>query len=273
MADVQVTFGANIGELTEATKRSSAAIADLADQVKSKFASIGDTIAAAAAAFGIGFGADALKNWVAGEAALGEQIENAAAKLGTTAQQASQLSGIATLTGTAFDSLQTNMERFNLNLGSAGNSTSKAAQGLKALGLSAREFVGVPIPQQLELLAEAASKFADGGNKTAAVMAILGRSGAEMIPYLDRGKEGMERLAAAAERTGAVMSNDEAAAFAKTQEDLNEMGLAWQGLSNKIFDAVDGPIDAAIRQFTRLIEGINATDINAEIQAIAAAFG
>lgn len=267
MADVQVTFGANIEALTAAAKQGSAAVSDLADQVKAKFDGIRDVVAAAAAAFGVGFGADAIKNWIQGEAELGEQIHNAAAKLGTTAQQASQLSGIAALTGTSFDALQSDMVRFQVGLASAQDPTSRVAQALKALGLSAKEFIGIPIPQQIELLAAAAQKFADGPAKTAAFGAV-NRSFIEMLPLLDRGKEGIEQLEETVERTGSVMSNDMVASFAKTDENIQEMGLAWQGLSNKIFDVVNPSIDSAIQKFTQWVESIKEDQIRAAFEKI-----
>jgi hypothetical protein len=274
--DVQVTFGADTQDLAAGTESAKGKIGELGgslDSVKSQFDGLKDTVGELAAAFGIAFSIDALKNWIVSSAELGEQMEQAAAKLGITAQEASKLSGEAVLTGTSFDALQTQMERFNLNLGEAGNENSRVAQGLKALGLNAKEFVGVPIPQQLEKLAEATSKFADGGNKTAAIMALLGRTGAELLPFLDRGKDGFEELSDAVEHSGSVMTNAQAAAFAKTKEDIDELSLSWQGLSNKIFDVVNPAIDSAIKKFSAWVESVNEGQIRTAIEAVAGAVG
>ena len=65
---------------------------------------------------------------------------------------------------------------------------------LKAIGLSANQLIGVPLPEQFDRIADAVSKFADGGNKTAIVMALLGRGGAEMIPTLDLGRAGLDQI-------------------------------------------------------------------------------
>jgi hypothetical protein len=55
-------------------------------------------------------------------------------------------------------------------------------------------------------------------------------------------------------------------------EHVNEMKLAWQGLSNEIFDVLKGPIDAAITGFTRLLESMRPDQLRgyiiSSIQAI-----
>ena len=183
-ADVEVKFGASVDELVEGANEAKEHIEELTETFKSLIEMAG-----------IEIGVDAFKEWISSSAELGEQMERTAAMLGVSASQASQLSGMAKMTGTDFSSLTRTMERFELGLDTASQKSSRVGEGLKALGLNAREFVGVPLPQQIEQLSEAFSKFADGPNKTAAAMALLGRAGAEMIPYLDKGKEGMAELA------------------------------------------------------------------------------
>ena len=92
-----------------------------------------------------------------------------------------------------------------------------------------------------------------------------------MIPDLDRGKEGLEELHDVLERTGAVMTNETAGAFAAVNEHLNEMRLAWQGLSNRIFSAVAPAVDFAITKITSLTEHLTSADINAGLVAITGA--
>jgi len=271
-SDLSVKVGADISDLDAGMNQAKSAVADFSsgiDGIKSQFDAFGDTVKTLAGLLGVAFSVDALKDWISTEADLGEQMERTAAKLGITAQEASQLAGMAKLTGTDFQTLQMNMERFQVGLASAHDGTSRVAQALKALGLNAKEFIGVPIPEQLNKLAEATAKFADGSNKTAALMAGIGRGAAEMIPFLDRGKEGMQELADIMQRTGAVMTNEQAAAFAKTKEDISEMSLAWQGLSNRIYSIVNPAIDAAIEEFTKLIEGMSVEKIRASIEALA----
>jgi hypothetical protein len=207
-SDVELRFGASIEALQEGSQEAAKSIKEFADQAKEAADSAKDHFTELAEVIGVAFTADAFKEWIASTPELGEQMERTAAKLGITGEQASELSGMAKLTGTDFDGLSHTMERFELGLSTTDKATSRVGVALHALGLSAREFIGVPMPQQLERLAEAFSHFADGPTKTAAAMALLGRAGAEMLPFLDRGKEGLEELYDILQRTGAVMSNE-----------------------------------------------------------------
>ena len=214
---------------------------------------------------GLTLGLEGIKSWIESSAELGEQIERTSVEMGVSASQASELSGVATLTGTSFDALAHNIERFQLNLAKSGKESSAVAQGLHALGMSARQFINVPIPEQLERLAEGVSKFADGGAKTAAILAILGRNGVEMLPFLDRGKEGFEELQKVMARTGFVMGDEVWAGFQHTKEGISEMSLAWQGLSNRLFEVARGPIDAVIKKITQMMESMSPEKIQADM--------
>ena len=64
--------------------------------------------------------------------------------LGATAGQVGFLTGVAQLTGTWIDALAMGMERLSLNVQkSAKDAFNPAAQGLKVLGLNARELIGL----------------------------------------------------------------------------------------------------------------------------------
>ena len=67
-------------------------------------------------------------------------------------------------------------------------------------------------------MAEAFSRFADGPTKTAAAMALLGKTGADMIPILDKGKEGLDEFREVARRSGVEMAGETIEAFSHTQE-------------------------------------------------------
>jgi hypothetical protein len=255
--DVQITVGAQLDGLASSMDSAKEMVGGLKEHVEG----LNETFTRLAEVAGIALGVDAFKEWVQSSAELGEKMERTAAMLGITAREASELSGMAKMTGTDFDGLVRAMERFDLGLASSEKSSSRVAQALGALGLKASSLKGELPMQQLETLSEAFVRLADGPNKTAAAMALLGRAGAEMIPFLDRGKEGMEEIRRVLEETGAVMSNETAAAFADTKEHISEMSLAWTGLSNKLFEVARGPIDAAIQAITRFLETITKKDI------------
>ena len=161
------------------------------------------------------------------------------------------------------------LERMQLGLAKSQSALSPARAALAALGIEAEHFRSLPIPQQLETLAEAFARFADGPAKTAAAMALLGRAGADMIPYLDRGKEGIRDLADEASAAGGVLSAQMVAALAKTREDLSLLGVALGGASSRFLAFINEPLDGAIKGLTQLVAAANPSAIAGGIRELA----
>ena len=217
---------------------------------------------------GIEMSVEAFKDWVAETTEAAEKIEQMSAKLGVSKSEIQSLASVAKLAGADFDSMALQLEKLQLNLAKTSSATSPAAAALKALGIDLAEFRSSSIPAQLDTMAEAFSRFADGPTKTAAAMALLGKSGADMIPFLDKGKEGLDELNSVAQRTGVIMSGETVEAFARTREDLNELSLAWTGFSQRLFDVVNPAIDAAIKELSSLLEHADPSLIRAKISEL-----
>jgi hypothetical protein len=211
---------------------------------------LGGMVEMIAAAFAV----ERIVEWVSETTEAAEKFERAAASMGVSVGEVQQLSAIAKLTGTDFGEMQTQMERLQLSLAKTGSAASPAAAALKALGINLAEFRSLTPVAQLDAMAEAFARFADGPTKTAAAIALLGKAGADMIPFLDKGKEGLEELGQVADRTGVMMSVGMIEAFSRTREDLSALSLAWTGLSQRIYAIVNPAVDAATRALTNLIE-------------------
>ena len=203
-SDVQVTFSAQIGQLISGV-----------DQAKEAIRSIGGVVNSAASVFtGFGeafagaFAVDQAADFISQMTDLGTSTLRTAAELGVSTTQAQQLGFIAKETGGDANSLALAMERLQLNLQHAQSSTSLQALALKSLGLSAKDLIALPLNTQLDRIADSFAKFADGPNKTAIALELFGRSGADMIPILDRGSAGMDKLRKSAEDAGIIVSRD-----------------------------------------------------------------
>ena len=206
---------------------------------------------------GIPFTADAFKEWLNSTTEAAEKVERMAAQLGASTGEVQLLGAFAKLTGTDVEAMATQLERLQLALAKSTSALSPARAGLKALGIDAEEFRRLSIPQQFDELAEAVSRFADGATKTAAVQA-LGRGFVELLPLLDKGREGMDELNKAAKETGVIMSEQDVKALAEVREASNELGLAVQALGQDILLGMIGPIKTAIGWLTKFTEGMDA---------------
>lgn len=149
------------------------------------------------------------------------------------------------------------LERLQLNLSKVKDTTSPAGAAVAALGLNAKELIALPIPEQMNVIADAVSRFADGGQKTAIVMALLGRGGAQMIPVLDQGRAGLESLGEVAERAGTAMDDLTKKGLAETGRETKELGMSFQGLGITIFSIFKPAFDGLLQGLIDLVQGFN----------------
>lgn len=232
MADIQITFGASLQQLVEGVQGAKAAI----EEFKSKVEAVAEVLT-------LGFGIEQVTEFIASMAELGEQTERTAAILGTSLKETQELGLMSRLAGGSSDQLARAMELLQVNLQKAQTGTGPAAAALQALGLSAKELVGLSLDQQIDKIADATSKFADGGNKVAIVRELFGRMGAEMIPMLDQGSAGMARMREEMEQTGAIVSGQ----TIKSLADLARQSTLTKAEITGLGEAIVGSLAAALK--------------------------
>lgn len=185
---------------------------------------------AAAAAFAI----ERIAEFVSSMAELGEQTERTSKILGISTEQVGELKFAFAATGTDASNLDQMMGRFELSLAKAQAGIGPTAAGLKALGLSAQELIGLQFPEQLDKIAQAVSRFADGPTKMAALQA-LGRGFVELIPLLDQGAGGYERLKQAADQTNSTLDETTTGRLSALSTELTTLKGALAGVSQQGF--------------------------------------
>jgi lambda family phage tail tape measure protein len=87
-------------------------------------------------------------------------------------------------------------------------------------------------------ISERFAGMADGANKTAIAMSLFGRSGAQLIPLLNGGRDGVEKLRAEAEKLGLVIGGDTTKSAEQFNDSLTQLGSIFTGLANEMATAV-----------------------------------
>jgi LAS superfamily LD-carboxypeptidase LdcB len=201
-------------QLAAATKQLQAFqsnVADFAEDLTKKFA----------AAFTVDKIAEFIENAIESAAAL----ERLSQESGIAVEELSALAAVFAQSGVGQDEMSASLKKLNQAISdAAGNATSKAAFAFQALGLSITNSNGSlkTAGQLLPEIADAYSRLADGPNKVAINIDLLGRSANGLIPTLDKGRQGLDDLQAAAIASGAAMSGD----LAKAAEDLETKFIA-----------------------------------------------
>lgn len=178
-------------------------------------------------------GGAAFRSFVEGTEQLGLELEKASAKTGIAVEDLSGLKFAAEQVDVSFNSLVMSAQRLSLAIQQQNKGAiSPGAEALRALGISTKDASGNTKPLE-EIIGEVADKFKgykDGADKTALAMNLFGRAGAEMIPVLNQGREGMEAAKREATAMGAVMSGEAVDSAEKFHQAMGRVGLVGQSL-------------------------------------------
>ena len=255
MADtVRVQFSASIGALIKGVDDAKSAI----ELVKESTDKVTEGAKQLLETFGVAFSVDKISEFVGQMAEMGEQVERSSAILGTSTKSVQELGFIAKSTGGDAEGLALAMERLQVNLQKAQAGAGPAYQALQALGLSAKALSALPLDAQLNRIADAFAKFADGPNKTAIAIELLGRAGAQMIPLLDQGSAGLDRWRQAADDAGVVMTRSVLGALTDTEHALVTARASIMGLGEVIVATFSKSIVEAAHELTEFTSDLSA---------------
>jgi hypothetical protein len=268
-SDVTISFGAAIGQLIDGVGEVNEHLESLQDTAES----VTEAFQGLAELAGLSLGVEGIKEWIAATTEAAERIETLSHQLGASAEQVQLLGGMAKLAGADFDSLVSDLSRMETQLAKTGETSNRAAQALSAIGINVEAFRRLTPVDQVMKFAEALSRYADGANKIVIANAVLGRSGSEMISFLDQGQEGMEKLRDAVEQTGVVMGDQAVRQYAQTGQDLKILGQAAQGFSQRLYSDVDPAVDATSKQLAKLLEAANPTEFDVALEKFSADLG
>jgi TP901 family phage tail tape measure protein len=185
---------------------------------------------------------------------VGDELHDLALKTGASVEALQVLGFVAENSGSSMEGISTGLKFLAKNSVAAAEGSKEAAEAFAKIGVSVREASG-EMKASDKLLLEIADKFAglrDGAAKTALAIKIFGRSGMEMIPMLNEGREGIEKMGRALEASGAIMSGEAANAADKYNDELHLLEKSTEGITNSI-GSVLVPV---LREFVEAVQPI-----------------
>lgn len=174
----------------------------------------------AVAAFGI--------NAVSSAAALGDKLDDLSEKTGITVRDLSVLRYAGEVTGTSFDAVAVGVRKLSQNMAAAAGGSKEQIAAFAALGVSVKGLDG-NLRGSDKVLGDIADRFAtfsDGPAKAALAIELFGKSGADMIPLLNKGSQGIAELRIEGERLGAVFGGELAEQSAEFNDNLKRIALS-----------------------------------------------
>jgi len=121
-------------------------------------------------------------------------FQDLAEKTGASAEGLASFAVAAKIGGTSMDAVAGASVKLTKSLVGVDDESKAAGAALKALGLNVEAFKSLDPSDQIEAVAKALSTFEDGAGKTAVAVALFGKAGADMLPFLKELGEGVGRV-------------------------------------------------------------------------------
>lgn len=240
VSGIEVTISGNSAGLDQALNKAQGSLARFA---KSAAAGIAGALSAGAFV-------------AAGRAAIdyADNIGKMAQKIGMTTEELSKLNYAAKLSDVSLSELQVGIQQLSKNM-------EAGSEGLAALGISATDASGnLRSTNEVFLdVAEAIASLEDGAGKTAIMMNIFGRSGAQLIPMMNAGRNGLAAMANEAQNLGVVISQETSKSAEQFNDNLTRLSEVMNGLTQSVLAPLLPKLIDLSEIFLDLIKNSNLT--------------
>lgn len=158
-----------------------------------------------------------------------DAIGDAAARAGLATSEFSRLAFAAEASDASMAALEGGVRNLRKTLAEATNGSAQAEQSFARLALKSADLVGLPLNEQLGLIADQFKRVVDPAERTRIALDLFGKSGTELIPLLQRGSAGIKELREEADRLGITMRDGAAAGVSALDDALKRLRAATFG--------------------------------------------
>lgn len=182
-------------------------------------------------------------------------------KTGASAEAIASFAVAANTSGVALEKVGSGMNMLAKNLTGVDDESKAAGAALKSLGLNVAEFKALRPEEQIEKLSQTFAGFNDGAGKSAAAMALLGRSGADLLAFFKTLEEqGGRQKILTQEQIDLMDAYGDQQAKTKAQLEIYAQALTAQALP--AITAFTGAISDSIKEVAGLGNGAKTLGAN-----------
>jgi hypothetical protein len=185
-------------------------------------------------------------------AEITEQLSQVSQKTGISVNQLQVLEAAGGSVGLSLEDMVTAFRKFDQAITSNGKNAALAQTTLKQLGITAKD--------NKEALLQAADAFKnmeDGPVKAADAVALFGKSGLAMIPFLNKGREGILEFQDAVDTFGPKITNEGIKNTDEWKVSVEKLSLAWKDLAVTISDEVLPAMTKGAEGVAGLLRGVS----------------
>jgi hypothetical protein len=167
---------------------------------------------------------------------IADKMGKLAQQTGTTSEYLSAMALVASQGGTTLEAVAKGVKKLSKNMDDVRRGMGGARYAFEELNIKITDNTGVLLDSD-EVMKDIADKFKemeDGAEKTAYAIKIFGRAGAELIPILNGGRNGIEQLQEKAEKMGLVISTKTALEAAYLNDELDILIKTVEGTGRSL---------------------------------------
>lgn len=209
-----------------------------------------------------------------------DEINKLSQRTGISAEQLSTMKYAAELSDVSLDQLATTIKFLNKNISDATDGGKESSAIFKSLGVDFSNTYG-QAKQADQVLYDISTKFKnmpDGADKAALSLKLFGRSGEEIIPFLNAGADGIKKLQEEARSLGLEVSTNTAQQAERLNDSITRLNRSITGIANQtlpgfvdiLADITDGifVMNQAAAGADNILEMLVNLEINAIIEGI-----
>jgi hypothetical protein len=165
-----------------------------------------------------------------------DQMGKLAQQVGIPVETLSRLNYAASLSKLSTEEFGLALGKLNIKIAGAASGNKEAAALFKVLGVAVKDAAGATrsADQVIGDLAGVFSGLKDGASKGALAVDLFGKSGKQLIPFLNEGKEGIARLSDEADRFGITISGKTVAAATEFNDNIDRMKKVIDGVGVQV---------------------------------------
>jgi len=216
------------------------------------------------AAVGVGLAVDKFKEMAVHAANNIAAQDRLAKRIGTTTEEMSALEGAYRMAmGTdEVDGFRDALSDMQEKIGDVTTEAGGAAEILKLVGLNADQMAGQDAIENFKQIADKVQGLQSQADKLHVADTLFSGEGQKFLPFLEKGRKGIEEMQAKAKELGLTVNSFQAAEVIKAQQAMQELKMAFEGFVTKLVVEA-APVLTALVDEIKLMgtEGVNSSDM------------
>jgi uncharacterized phage infection (PIP) family protein YhgE len=197
---------------------------------------------------------------------LGDELQKGAARAGIGAGEFSKLAAAAKQTDVEMGTLSKGIKELQVSISKAASGSKSEIDTLERLGVSIGSLKGASASQQLGIVADALRRVRDPADRTRIGTELLGRAYLELVPLLEDGAAGINKLIVAQTKLGATFTDAQIKKLADADDAIKRMKASFSGLATILVSSVA----PALTFFFDSLSGKRRQDLNDAANSVAA---